>query len=193
MRPLPGPDASALRSTVRSPVTTKSGAVFPSPNPLIGSLDVTLTIWQSTEASQISVTSTLITTGRSLWLRGQRLFGSAVAAPIVGAVVSTTVTVVIAVLTLPASSSAVNVTTVTPRGNTPGESLVMVTSVSQLSVAVGSGTTTGVPARLVCSTTIGAGTLLRNGSSLSRSVFAANTSSLRPAVKLAARASVQPT
>ena len=107
----------------------------------------------------------------------------AVTALMVGGVVSTIVTVVVAVLVLSASSVAVNVTVVVPNGKTAGALLVTVTLVSQLSVAVGSGTVTGVPARLVCSAVIAGGTLLMTGGTLSDGACG-YTSSFVPAVKL---------
>src|SRR5205814_1614116 len=58
----------------------------------------------------------------------------------VGAVVSTTVTVVVAVARLPAASRAVNVTVVAPGGKTAGALLETPTELLQLSAAVGSGT-----------------------------------------------------
>ena len=90
----------------------------------------------------------------------------------VGGVVSTTVTVVVAVAVLPEPSFAVKVTVVVPSGNTAGASLTTVTTV-QLSVAVGSGTVTGVPASAVCSTVMGAGTFDRIGGWLSFTVTVA--------------------
>jgi hypothetical protein len=92
-----------------------------------------------------------------LWFTGHSVSGVAVAELIVGGVVSTTVTVVEAVAVFPEPSFAVNVTVVVPSGNTAGALLTTVTTV-QLSVAVGNGTVTGVPASAVCSTVIGAGT-----------------------------------
>jgi len=106
----------------------------------------------------MSDTSTLRTTERRLWFAGDRVLGLALTVVIVGGVVSTIVTVEVAVLVLPASSLAVKVTVVVPNGNAPGALLVIVALSSQLSVAVGSATVTGVPAKLVCSAVIGAGT-----------------------------------
>jgi hypothetical protein len=69
----------------------------------------------------------------------------------IGGVVSLTVTFVVALALLPESSVAVKVTDVTPSGNIAGALLVITTSASQISVAVGLNGTT-VPARVACST-----------------------------------------
>src|SRR5262249_53340475 len=53
-RPVPLPDRSARRFTVRSPVITQSGLVSPSPSPSTGSLLVTDTIRHDTVAPQPS-------------------------------------------------------------------------------------------------------------------------------------------
>ena len=82
-----------------------------------------------------------------------------------GAVVSRTVTVVVAVAMLPEASVAEKVTVVVPRGKTARASLVTTGAASELSVAVGRDTMTGVPFRFVCSIVIGAGTSERTGGS----------------------------
>src|SRR5262249_22987727 len=97
----------------------------------------------------MSETSTVSVTGTLLWVGGHREVGEGVRLWMTGGVVSTTVTVVVAVVTLPEPSLAVNVTVVTPSGNTAGASLVTGGAL-QLSVAMGSGTLTGVPAFEVC-------------------------------------------
>src|SRR5262245_24061008 len=98
----------------------------------------------------MSVAETATVTGTRRWFGGHRLFGVADTEEMTGGVVSTIVTVVEAWAWLPSSSVAVKWTVVTPSGKTAGASLVTVTLASQLSVAVGSGTVTGVPARFVC-------------------------------------------
>src|SRR5258706_5029770 len=90
-----------------------------------------------------------------------------------GGVVSCTVTVVVACALFPDASVAVNVTVVTPRGKTAGALLDTGSTPPQLSVAVGSGTTTGVPASAVCSTLMGAGTLASTGASRSTTLIVA--------------------
>src|SRR6266478_6989245 len=95
MRPLPLPERSARRSTVRLPVICQSGAVLPSPSPLTGSLLETETILQ-VKAETVSDAETLTVTGTILWLGGQRLLGVADTLTMLGGVVSTTVTTVLA-------------------------------------------------------------------------------------------------
>src|SRR5262245_22479903 len=141
MRPSRPRACSARSSTRRSSTICQSGEVWPSPLPSMGSLLVIEMTLQLGVASQMSETSTVMVTGTSLWFGGHSEFGEAATLWMTGGVVSTTVTVVVAVVTLPEPSFAVNVTVVTPSGNTAGASLVT-GSTLQLSVAVGSGTVT---------------------------------------------------
>jgi hypothetical protein len=85
-------------------------------------------------------------------------------------VVSTTVTVVVAVALLHWASQVLNVTVVEPGGKMDGASLVTKSGPGQLSVAVGSGTVTAVPRGPDCSTVIGAGTPANTGGVVSRTV-----------------------
>jgi uncharacterized protein YfaS (alpha-2-macroglobulin family) len=65
------PARSARRLSVRGPVISQSGAVLPSPGPLIGWLDVTVTILETGAASTAScaVTVTLTATDRDTVLQ----------------------------------------------------------------------------------------------------------------------------
>src|SRR5678816_1640777 len=96
----------------------QSGEVWPSPLPSMGSLLVIEITLQAGVASQMSETSTMSVTGTILWFGGQSEFGEAARLATTGGVVSTTATVVVAVVMLPEPSLAVNVTVVTPSGNT---------------------------------------------------------------------------
>ena len=89
-RPLPLPALSALKLTLRSPVISQSGAVLPSPVPLIGSLLSTDLILHAGSASQLSIATAETVTGFILWLGGQRTSGLAETEDITGGVVSTT-------------------------------------------------------------------------------------------------------
>src|SRR5512134_3891734 len=112
-----------------------SASVSPSPRPSSGSL---LTIDSSRTTgfgSQTSATCTVATIGCSLWFGGQSVFGDSenVSA---GGVVSTILTVCVAVPTLLLSSRALQVTTVVPSGNIDGALLPMTRLASQTSAAV---------------------------------------------------------
>ena len=81
-----------------------------------------------------------------------------------GPVLSAIVAVAVAVVVLPAASVTLNVTTVAPRGNTAGASLVIVRSVSTLSIATAlsaqattAGSVAEVPLASVAGTTPSAG------------------------------------
>src|SRR5262249_11544148 len=74
-RPVPVPDRSALRLAARFAVITQSGAVLPSPRPLIASLLVTAAILHTGFGSQISDAVTETVMGTSLWLGGHSTFG----------------------------------------------------------------------------------------------------------------------
>jgi hypothetical protein len=112
--------------------------------------------------SQMSTAAALITTGTILWFGGQIALGVAEAAVNVGGVVSTTLTVVVAVELFPDASVAVKVTLVVPCGNTAGALLDIVIG-PQLSVALAGGTKRGVPALLVSSTVNGPGIMVNVG------------------------------
>lgn len=64
---------------------------------------------------QLSEAETVTVTGTILWFGGQRMFGLAVTAPIVGGWLSTTVTVAAHELEAPLSSVTVRVTLVVPK------------------------------------------------------------------------------
>ena len=134
-----------------------------SPLPLIDSSPAIEIILQPSVASE---TSTVSVTWTILWFGGHSESGWAATPAMTGGAVSATVTVVMAFVMLPPPSVAVNVTVVTPSGNTAGASLVT-GNTRQLSVAVGSGTATGAPASAVGSILIGAGTFRSFGASLS--------------------------
>src|SRR5204863_224737 len=70
----------------------------------------------------------------------------------VGGVVSTTVTVVVAIALLPAASRAVNVTIVAPRGKIAGALFDTATEPLTVSLAIGIATAMAVPDGLACST-----------------------------------------
>ncbi len=76
-RPLPEPERSALRLTVKSPVISQSGDLLPSPKPFPGSLLVTEMILQVVSRSQLSNAETAMVTGTILWFGGQRAGGLA--------------------------------------------------------------------------------------------------------------------
>ena len=76
-----------------------------------------------------------------------------------GAVVSTTVMIVWAMLLFPEASVTVNVTVMLPNGKTGGATLVTSGEASQTSLEVGRTNPTAVPARFACSTVTGAGTV----------------------------------
>ena len=115
-RPLPFPERSALRFTVRFPVIAQSGAVSPSPNPLTGSLLLTEVILQTGAPLQASDAETVTATGTILWFGGQSTFGLAVTLMIFGGVVSLTVTTTISDAVPPLLSFTVSVTVCVPRG-----------------------------------------------------------------------------
>src|SRR5439155_1698423 len=99
----------------------------------------------------------------------------------VGGVVSTTVTIVVAVALLPAPSRAVNVTVVGPGGKVAGALLETATEPPALSDATGIGTATDVPDGLVCSTVVGGGTPLNVGGVVSTTVTIVVAVALLPA------------
>src|SRR5262249_20561810 len=134
----------------------------------------------------MSETSTVSVTGTILWLGGHSELGEAATLWMTGGVVSTTVTVVVAVVTLPEPSLAVNVTVVTPSGNTAGASLVTGGAL-QVSVAMGSGTLTGRPAFQVLCTLMGAGTFCSTGGSTSTTLIVAWQVSRRLSLSVAVK------
>ena len=89
-RPLPLPALSALKLTVRSPAISQSGAVSPSPVPLIGSLLSTDMTLQAGSGSQLSIAIAETVIGSILWLGDQRMSGLAETEDMTGGVVSTT-------------------------------------------------------------------------------------------------------
>src|SRR5438093_12511589 len=99
----------------------------------------------------------------------------------VGGVVSTTVTVVVAVALLPAASRAVNVTVVGPGGKIALPVALPVSEPLTLSDATGIGTATDVPDGLVCSTVVGGGTPLNVGGVVSTTVTIVVAVALLPA------------
>src|SRR5438552_3202348 len=101
--------------------------------------------------------------------------------------VSTTVTVVVAVALLPAASRAVNVTVVEPRGKIAGALLDTATEPLTVSLAVGIGTTTDVPDGLACSTVMGGGTPLNVGGVVSTTVTVVVAVALLPAASRAVK------
>src|SRR5437867_1846572 len=137
MRPLPPPVRSERRSTVRGPVTSQSGAVWPSPRPSINSLLATETMWQLRLASQMSATETETPTGTIWWLGGHSTLGVAVALPITGGVVSTTSTVAVHCAGFPESSWVEKLTgVVIPTPKKAGALLERIRVESQTSVAL---------------------------------------------------------
>src|SRR3990172_7037879 len=138
----------------------------------------------------MSRTETASVTGTSLWLGGQRTFGLAVREAMTGSVVSTTVTLVVAVALFPEASVAVKVTVVVPSGKTAGALLTTVGAASQISVAVGKGTVTGVPSRLVCSTRMGAGTFEITGAVVSTTVTLVVAVAVFPEASVAVKVTV---
>jgi hypothetical protein len=108
----------------------------------------------------------------------------------VGGVVSTTVTVVVAVALLPAASRAVNVTVVAPGGNIAGGLLDTATEPLAVSFAVGIGTATAVPDGPACSTVMGGGTPLNVGGVVSTTVTVVVAVALLPAASAAVNATV---
>ena len=91
-----------------------------------------------------------------------------------GTVVSAIVTVCVSVAELPASSVAVHVTVVVPRGNTSGASLVTMGLGSLSSVTVGCPRSPLVPSRLSCSSVTSLGASI-SGGVLSRGWVTANS------------------
>src|SRR5438128_9807389 len=69
------PERSARRFTLSGLVISQSGAVSPSPVPLIGWSDVTETICESGLGSTKSTAATFTVTGTMLWLGGQSVRG----------------------------------------------------------------------------------------------------------------------
>src|SRR5882724_2759966 len=108
MRPFPPPFRSDWRLRVRSPVIW----YWPSP----GSLLVTEIILVFGFGSQISVAAAEIVTGTILWLGGEKTLGLALRRVIVGAVVSTMVTVVDCVIGSDSPSFTTIITLVGPSG-----------------------------------------------------------------------------
>src|SRR5262245_52141500 len=93
MRPGPKPARSARRLTVSGPVMIQSGANFPKPGPVTGSLLLTEVIRQVGLPPQLSVAVAVTVTGTSLWFGGQSTLGDAVKLVITGGSTSLTVTV----------------------------------------------------------------------------------------------------
>src|SRR5439155_16161406 len=108
----------------------------------------------------------------------------------VGGVVSTTVTVVVAVALLPAASRAVNVMVVGPGGKIAGALLATRTDPLTLSDATGIGTATDVPDGPVCSTVVGGGTPLNVGGVVSTTVTVVVAVALLPAASRAVNVTV---
>ena len=102
----------------------------------------------------------------------------------VGGVVSTTVTIVVAVAVLPAPSRAVNVTVVAPGGKIAGALLDTTTEPLQLSAAAGIATVNVVPDELDCSRVADTGTSLKAGAVTSRTLTTTVSNEVPPCPSL---------
>src|SRR5439155_14766916 len=105
-------------------------------------------------------------------------------------VVSSTVTVVVAVALLPAASRAVNVTVVGPGGKIAGALLETATEPLTLSDATGISRATDVPDGPVCSAVVGGGTPLNVGGVVSTTVTVVVAVALLPAASRAVNVTV---